>query len=183
MVRFQLAMAEPTNLPHPQKLYSALRAHGSAEARAAAVFEFMCSSTGAEGGFLFLPHGDALVCRAGSILPPPAALSTEVNAAWDRELDRQPEDGNMDKTLDVKALDALRLSKPPAPQSAFPYERRMLSIYRGPRWVPVGMAMLKARPGKALLPMRQVHIAALCNALLDAGDVVDHGAEALPRSG
>jgi hypothetical protein len=176
-------MAEPTNLPHPQKLYSALRAHGSAEARATAIFEFMCSSTGAESGFLFLPRGDALVCSAGSSLPPPAALSTEVNTAWNRELDRQPEDNNMDKTLDIKALDALRLSKPPPALSAFPYERRMLSIYRGPRWVPIGIAMLKARAGKALLPMRQVHIAALCNALLDAGDVIDHGKPALPRSG
>jgi hypothetical protein len=44
------------------------------------------------------------------------------------------------------------------------------------------MATLKAKPGKGLLPMRQVHIAALCNALLDAGDVADSTAQ-VSRSG
>jgi hypothetical protein len=42
--------------------------------------------------------------------------------------------------------------------------------------LPVGLVMLRAREGRSLAPIRQVHVEAMCNALLDAGDVQPRGA-------
>jgi hypothetical protein len=168
-------MSSLVNLPHPQRLYAALRAQASPELRARAVFEFLCTLTGAERGFLFLSQGLELVCAASS---PGAALSAAVrrqlDAVWQHELDREPDDGSLE-TLDVKTIEALRKSKPELTSNTLGgvYQRRMLSTYRGPRWLPVGIALLKARDTRELTPIRQVHVAAICNALIDAGDVVE----------
>lgn len=178
-------MHAPVSLPHPQKLYAALRAMTSADARARAVFEFVCASTGAESGFLFLARGHDLECVVSSrAAAPTPELLAEVTSAWNRELDRQPDD-NMNKTLDVNTIEALRKARQPATPAntqATGFERRMLSIYRGARWVPVGVAVLKAREVRPLTPIRQVHVAAVCNALLDAGDVAEHEPDAEARS-
>jgi len=178
-------MPDPVSLPHPQKLYASLRALASAELRSRAVFDFVCAATGAESGYLFLARGPKLECVAashGSAASP--GLIQEVSSAWDHELDREPDD-NMNKTLDVSTIEALRRAKPPLPPAnsqSSAFERRMLSIYRGARWVPVGVAVLKAREARPLTPIRQVHVAAVCNALLDAGDVVESAPEAEARS-
>src|ERR1700755_249055 len=165
-------MPEIVALPHPRKLYTQLRECASAQARAQAALEFVRTCTSSEGGFLFLARGGQLQLAASTLLvQPPTDLVEEVRRTWNRELDREPDDN---KTLELSTIEALRAAQEsPLWKSASKevFERRLLSVYRTQTWVPVGLVMLRTRENKALVPIRQVHIEALCSALLDCGDV------------
>jgi hypothetical protein len=177
-------MADQVALPNPRTLYTQLRECTSAEARAQAALEFVRGCTSSEGGCLFLMHAGQLALAANSNgVEPSAELLQEAARTWDRELDRHPED-NKTETLELSMIEAMQ-SAQESPvwrnSNAEAFERRLLSVYRGPNWLPVGLVMLRAREGRALVPIRQVHIEALCNALLDAGDVQARVAAAQPR--
>jgi hypothetical protein len=177
-------MADQVALPNPRTLYSQLRECTSAQARAQAALEFVRGCTNSEGGCLFLMSGGQLSVAANSngVEPTPELLQ-EATRTWDRELDRHPED-NKTETLELSTIAALQ-STQESPvwhsSKSEAFERRLLSVYRGPNWLPVGLVMLRAREGRALVPIRQVHIEALCNALLDAGDVQERSAGAQTR--
>jgi hypothetical protein len=149
-----------------------LRECASPQARAQAALEFVRSCTSSDVGYLFLARaGDLILVASTQGEPPPADLIEEARRTWDRELDRQPEDN---KTVEFSSLDALVAAQErplwhASNQDVF--ERRLLSLYRGVTWVPVGLVMLRTRENQALVPIRQVHIEAVCNALLDSGDV------------
>ncbi len=166
------SMSESAALPRPRKLYTQLRECVSAPARAQAALEFVRTSTSSDGGFLFLARaGDLVLAASTQGAQPPADLIEEARRTWDRELDRQPEDN---KTLEFSSLEALLAAQErPLWQASNQevFERRLLSLYRGVVWIPVGLALLRTREEKALVPIRQLHIEALCNALLDSGDV------------
>ena len=163
-------MAEAIGTLHPRKLYSMLSACSSRADRARTAFEFLRGSTAADGGFLFLTNGKELVLAASSEPEPPAALLDHVRQAWQKRRDPQTDDS---RTLDASELNKLMADENPnwsdAEGNAF--ERRLLSTYRGERWVPVGIAMLRAARTRSLMPVRHTHVEAICNALLDAGDV------------
>lgn len=167
-------MTEIVALPQPRELYTQLRECASAPARAQAALEFVRGCTSSDGGFLFLSSaGELQLVASAQGEQSPADLIAEARSTWERELDRQPDDT---KTLELSAIEALRASQEsPLWRSSNNqvFERRLLSISRSAKWVPVGLVMLRTREGKALVPIRQVHIEALCNALLDSGDVED----------
>lgn len=167
-------MSEIAALPHPRKLYTQLRECASSQARAQAALEFVRTCTSSEGGFLFLARGGQLQLAASTHpASPPADLVEEAHRTWARELDREPDDN---KTLELSTIETLRAAQEsPLWRSASEelFERRLLSVYRSQSWVPVGLVMLRTHDNKALVPIRQVHIEALCSALLDCGDVHD----------
>ncbi|HET6340408.1 MAG TPA: hypothetical protein VFG30_44670 [Polyangiales bacterium] len=165
-------MPDIVALPHPRKLYTQLRECTSAEKRAQAALEFVRGCTNSDGGHLFLSRaGDLQLAASTQDGQPPAELVEEARRTWDRELDRQPDDF---KTLELTTIEALRAAQESPlwlSSSKEVFERRLLSVYRSQAWVPVGLVMLLTRENKALVPIRQVHIEALCSALLDSGDV------------
>jgi hypothetical protein len=164
-------MPEQVPLLHPRKLYTRLRECASANARAHAALEFVRTSTSSDGGFLFLRRAGELALAASTQdLQPPADLVEEARRTWDRELDRQPDDN---KTVEMTTAEAFRVQESPLwlTSTKEVFERRLLSVYRSGTWVPVGLVMLRTQENKALVPIRQVHIEALCSALLDSGDV------------
>jgi hypothetical protein len=167
-------MADQVALPNPRTLYTQLRECTSAEARAQATLEFVRGCTSSEGGCLFLVREGQLALAANSNgLEPTPELLAEALRTWDRELDRQPED-NKTETLELSMIEAMR-SAQESPiwlsSKSEAFERRLLSVYRGPNWLPVGLLLLRAREGRSLAPIRQVHVEAMCNALIDSGDV------------
>jgi hypothetical protein len=172
-------MAGPRNLPHPRKLYSSLREIASSQERTKAVAEFLRSCTGAKTVCLFLARAGELTLtvssQEGDVTP---ELLAEVTRVWNQYLERQPEDQRT-QTIELTAVEMLRVTQESmkwrSPQHEV-FERRMLGVYRGPRWIPVGVAMLKVEEAGALTPIRQAHVEAVCNALLDSGDVTE-GAE------
>jgi hypothetical protein len=170
-------MPEIVALPHPRKLYTQLRECATAQARAQAALEFVRGCTSSDGGFLFLSRaGDLTLAASTQSAQPAADLVEEARRTWDRELDRQPDDN---KTLELSTIEALRAAQEsPLWRNANKeiFERRLLSVYRSATWVPVGLVMLRTRENKALVPIRQVHIEALCSALLDSGDVQERTA-------
>jgi hypothetical protein len=172
VIIYPRSMAEIVALPHPRKLYTQLRECASAEMRAQAALEFVRGCTSSDGGYLFLSRaGDLQLAANTQAVQPPAELVEEARRTWDRELDRQPDDN---KTLELSTIEALRAAQESPlwrSSSKEVFERRLLSVYRSQAWVPVGLVMLLTRENKALVPIRQVHIEALCSALLDSGDV------------
>jgi hypothetical protein len=167
-------MSDANGLPSPQKLYKALIACSSPAARAGAALEFLRSCTHCTGGYLFLARGDEVSLAASTTGQSPADMLSEVRRIWDRELEKQSDDSSA-KTIEINFLHALREGNAEGPLWCSAgkelFERRLLSIYRGESWIPIGIAMLRSIEGRALAPVRQVHLEALCNALLDAGDV------------
>ena len=176
------AMPEPASLSHPRKLYVALRACPTAEARARAVLAFLSECTGAEGGFLFLSRasGLALAARAGAA-EPAADLVAHAARAFEQQLHMPPDEK---KTREIGEIRALLVAEetPLWKSGGESFERRVLSTHRGERWTPIGIAVLKVAEGKSLRPVRHVHVEAICRALLDAGDVVEPAAEPELRS-
>jgi hypothetical protein len=166
-------MSQPRDLPHPRKLYSALREAPSPQARARAAADFLCSCANAEAIHFFLARGAELVLAVSS--PNETAspgLLAEATRAWSRDLEGQPEHSKT-KTIDVSALDATSALEESAlwKSETGSYERRVLGTYRESHWVPIGLAMLKCRPDRDLSPIRQAHVESICNAFVDAGDV------------
>lgn len=167
-------MSHPVKVLHPRKLYSMLVACPSGETRATAALEFLRGCTVASGGFLFLGRADQVVLAAASReREASAALIEEVARIW-RQKKRAP--GSDQTTIGVSgSLHRLRPAEE-KPGWTSPtgevYDHRLLSVDRGTHWIPVGIAMLAVPQGGTLLPLRHVHVAALCDALLDSGDVV-----------
>jgi hypothetical protein len=168
-------MSEPANHVHPRKLYSMLRDCADARARAVAALDFLCSSMGAESGFLLLARGGELSVASSSrdraIAPD---LMERALQLWAKESDAQPE-GDDTRTVDIR-----QLVEPPAASAEQPvwtlsngerYETRLLSVYRDSIWVPVGLALLEHRSAQPLRPIRGAHVEALCSAFLDCADV------------
>jgi hypothetical protein len=166
-------MPDPVSVLHPRKLYEMIRACPTAKARAQAALEFVRGSTGATKGVLLLAWDGKLMRAAstGDVEAPPGLIE-DAMSAWNRELDT-PNDDSRSHTMDVSALEAISIPANPRWQSAsgVEYERRLLSMYRSSRFIPVGMTFLQTE--RPLVALRRAHIEALCNALLDAGDVPD----------
>jgi hypothetical protein len=168
-------MSEPANHVHPRKLYSMLCACADARARAVAALEFLCSSMGADSGFLLLARsGDLSVASSSGERAIASELMERAGQLWAKESDVQPE-GDNTRTVDIR-----QLVEPPAASAEQPvwtlsngerFEPRLLSVYRDNVWVPVGLALLENRKGQALRPIRGAHVEALCNAFIDSADV------------
>lgn len=168
-------MSAPVKVIHPRKLHAMLVACPTPETRAAAALEFMRGCTVAEGGFLFLRRSDeqlALVASCRERDPSPGLID-EVTRVWQL---KQRAPGTDQTTIAVSgSVHRLRM---PEEKSVWTspagevFEHRLLAVDRGGRWLPVGLAMLMVPHNGDLLPMRHVHVAAVCDALLDAGDVM-----------
>lgn len=162
--------------PHvdPRRLYTTLRDQASATDRAKSVLEFLAAASGAEGGHLFLARDGGLQFSSSSLEPnPPADLVAEATRAWNHELDR-PTDDNATRTLEIDKIDALRNAEPSTTWTSplgETFERRLLSNYRSGEFTPVGLVMLRVPQGKRLSAIRRAQLEAICNALIDCGDV------------
>lgn len=158
---------------HPSKFYKMLRESPDSKARADAVLEFLVNSTGARAGYLLLARQGELVVAASSNrqeLPP--QLMERARALW---LSDQASHSESDttRTMDTRQLGSSLLESQTwqAPDGE-QYDPRVLGMYRGSRWIPVGISVLAA-DANGSRRIRQQHIDSICNALLDAGDIVN----------
>jgi hypothetical protein len=156
----------------PRKLYAMIRACTTPDARARAALEFLRASAAADGGFLFLAQRGALQLAASSEREPPAGLSDHVAGAWSRF---SPPQADRSRTLDAREMQAALSTEEDDPRwigpGGAPFERRMLSTFRASIWIPVGIAALRAGAAGSLRPVRHAQIEALCDALIEAGDI------------
>jgi hypothetical protein len=164
-------------LPPPRKLYGTIKAHELSSARTRAVLDFLVRYSACANGWLFLVRGGELENVAGTQPGAPAAeLLSEARTIWSRELDKRPEDQRT-QTVNASGVEQLMQHRLERPRWTSPdgneYIHQLLSVYRGLTWLPLGLAMLELRDAN-FTPLRQPYIEALCNALLDAGDVNDH---------
>ena len=158
---------------HPSKLYSSLRECTDTRSRAVAVLEFLVSSTGARGGYVVLSRNGELVVAASS---GPKDLSPQLmeraRALWASDQASHNEVDNT-RTMDARQRSSTLLeSQQWQDTDGQRYDPRVLGIYRGSVWRPVGISVL-AVDGDAPRRIRQPHIDAICNALLDSGDVAN----------
>lgn len=158
---------------HPRKLYSNLRACPSLEARAHAALEFLCGCTGSARGMLFIDCGGKLTCLSRTpSLPASSDLIQEAERIWARQEDLLPDDSRT-RTIDLQAR-----RKPDTDEEAerfvsstgVAFERRLLATGRAMRFIPVGVVMLEESP--QIDQLRHAYIESICNAFIDAGDVV-----------
>ena len=158
---------------HPRKLYSNLRACPSPEARAHAALEFLCGCTGSARGVLFIDRGGKLACLARtSSLAASSDLVQEAERIWSRQEDLQPDDSRT-RTIDLQARrkpDSAEEAERFVSASGVAFERRLLATGRAMRFIPVGVVMLEDSP--QIDQLRHAYIEAICNAFIDAGDVV-----------
>jgi len=161
---------------HPSKLYSMLRDCTDSRARATAVLDFLVSSTGARAGYVLLARqGELVVAASSNQSELPAQLMERARALWQRDQAAHNESDNT-RTLDARQLGSTMLETQAWQGSdGEHYDPRVLGIYRGSRWIPIGISVLAAHGG-GTHRIRQPHLDAICNALLDAGDVSDSSA-------
>lgn len=167
-------MTQAIGPTHPRKLYSALCECKDSRARAAYALEFMRNSTGAPSGFLLLAKaGELLVAASTQDQAAPAELMEQAKSMWAKESEQQAE-GDKTRTVDVSKVAAMVALEPTRSWklAGGDYEPRLMGIYRDSHWVPIGIAVLAVRQGSSLSPIRRAYIDALCNAFIDAGDVV-----------
>jgi hypothetical protein len=134
----------------------------------------MRNSTGAPNGFLLLAKaGELLVAASTQDQAAPAELLEQAKSLWIKESEQQAE-GDKTRTVDVSKVAATVALEPTRTWTlgGSDYEPRLLGIYRDSHWIPIGIAVLAARSGSSLSPIRRAYIDALCNAFIDAGDVV-----------
>ena len=156
---------------HPRKLYTSLCECADARERATSGLAFMREACGAEEGFLLLWRGGELVLAASSTgHDAPSAIMARAREQWDWESDTQRD---CDATLTIDASKLVSVPETPRWEGAHGerYEPRFLGIYRDSAWVPVGMAVLRISQSGPLQPIRRAYIDAICNAMLDSGDV------------
>lgn len=168
-------MAAANPLPPPRKLYQMTKALELGPERTRAVLDFLVRFSQCANGWLFLARGGEIESVVGTRQGAPAVeLLGEARSIWRRELANQPEDLRT-QTVKSSGVERLpeRLERPRwTSPDGLEYVHQLLSVYRGLSWVPLGIAMLELGPA-AVTPLRQPYIDALCNALLDAGDVDD----------
>jgi hypothetical protein len=167
------SMPGPYTVPHPRKLYALLRACPSSSTRATAALQFLCGSTGARAGHLLLSVDGQLAVVAGG--EPPAGLVAEARRAWSAQPSNAPSDNT---TGDMRAYMQNRSDTEQEREwtdgNGATHMARVLSVHRDARFVRVAVAMLQLEAGRPLAVLRRVHVEALCNALLDSGDVQGH---------
>lgn len=168
-------MAAPKPL-HPNKLYSMLRECTDARARAEAVLDYLVNHSGARAGYVLLARGGELVVVASSDSKAlPSQLMERARALWLSDLASHTEQDKT-RTVDARQLaSALIETQPWQDGDGEHYEPRVLGMYRGTRWIPVGISVLAADPLESRR-IRQPQIDAICKALLDAGDVAENAA-------
>lgn len=158
---------------HPRRLYSSLCACPSIEARAHAALEFLCGCTSSARGMLFIERNGTLACLAHTpSLPVSGDLIQEAERIWARQNDLLLDDSRT-RTIDLQARrkpdideDAERFVS----ASGVTFDRRLLATGRALRFIPVGVVMLEANAKNA--PLRHAYVESICNAFIDAGDII-----------
>jgi hypothetical protein len=161
---------------HPSKLYSMLRACPDARARASAVLDFLVTNTSARVGYVLLAHNGELVLGASSDQKElPASLMERARALWASDQASHSE-ADRTRTVDSRQLGAsLVESQDWETADGERYVPRVLGVYRDSRWIPVGISVLCA-DAEGTRRVRHPHIEAICNALVDSGDIGAHPA-------
>lgn len=163
-------MMQAQKMMQPRKLYAQLRACADARARASAVLEFMQGATGGtEGYVLIASRGELVVAASSKSQELPPALMERVRTLWASETDAHSEN-DMTHTVDSRLLGAALVESLQWRAGDQTYEPRVLGIYRGSRWHPVGVVVL-AVATEGLRSIRHAYIDAICNALIDSGDL------------
>lgn len=156
---------------HPSKLYSMLRACPDARARAAAVLDFLVTNTAAREGYVLLAHNGELVRAASSNHKElPEQLMERARALWASDQASHSE-ADRTRTVDSRQLGSALVESPLwETREGERFEPRVMGVYRDSRWVPVGISVLAA-DAEGARRVRHPHIEALCNALIDSGDI------------
>lgn len=161
----------PASKPlHPSKLYKLLRECPDTRARATALLDFLVSSTGARTGYvLFARHGELVVAASSNQNELPGPLMERARALWQSD-QASHDEADKTRTVDARQLGSTLVESPtwqtPDGQQ---HEPRVLGCYRSERWIPIGISVL-ASDGPGSRRIRQPHVDAICNALIDAGE-------------
>lgn len=162
----------PTSLLPPRSLYQMLRACPSPDARARIALGFLRNGAGAQTGFLFQPTDGQLVVTAstGNHQAPPGMLE-DAQRAFD-ELRNNALDDMQATGARISTAVAMRAPEPlwHAPDGTI-FERRPLGTHRAHQWTLVGLVMLKRDASEPLQPVRHTYVTAICEAMIDAGDL------------
>lgn len=165
-------MPNPTSLLPPRNWYQMLRACTSPEARARMALGFMRSGAGSQSGFLFQPKNGLLVVTASTAnQPAPPGMLEDAQRAFD-ELRNVGLDDMQATGVRISSATAMRAPEPlwHAPDGAI-FERRGLGMHRAHQWTLVGLLMLKRDANEPLQPIRHTYVTAICEAMIEAGDL------------
>jgi hypothetical protein len=165
-------MPNPITLLPPRNLYQMLRACTSPDARARVALEFLRNGTGSQNGLLFQAKNGRLVVTASTgNHPPPPGMLEDAQRAYDELRSTALDDAQATGTK-VSISMAMKAPEPlwHAPGGVI-FERRALGTHRAHQWTLVGVVMLRRNASEALQPIRHTHVAAICEAMVDAGDL------------
>jgi hypothetical protein len=149
-----------------------LRACPSPDARARIALGFLRNAAGSQIGVLFQPKNGQLVVTASTgNHPPPPGMLEDAQRAFD-DLRNNALDDMQATGIRVSST---TIARPPEPLWHDPggaiFERRGLGMHRAHQWTLVGLVMLKRDASDPLQPIRHTYVTAICEAMLDAGDV------------
>ena len=95
----------------------------------------------------------------------PTELRERATQLWIKESDGRPEN-DQTRTVEIRQL-VEPVAQPESSlwtlSSGERFQPQLLSTYRDNRWLPVGMALLKARKDHSLSAIRRAHVEALCS--------------------
>lgn len=165
-------MPNPTSLLPPRNLYKMLRACTTPDARARMALGFLRNGAGSQSGFLFQPkNGQLVVTASTSNQPAPPGMLEDAQRAFD-ELSNSALDDMQATGVRISSSTAMKAPEPiwHAPDGAI-FERRALGTHRAHQWTLVGLVMLKRDGSEPLQPIRHTYVTAICEAMIEAGDL------------
>jgi hypothetical protein len=133
---------------------------------------FMRNGAGSQSGFLFQPKDGQLVVTAStSNHPAPPGMLEDAQRAFD-DLRNSALDDMQATGARISTAAAMRAPEPlwHAPDGAI-FERRGLGTHRAHVWTLVGLVMLKREASEPLQPIRHTYVTAICEAMIEAGDL------------
>jgi hypothetical protein len=149
-----------------------LRACKSPDARAGIALGFLRNAAGSQNGFLFQPRDGRLVVAASTgNQPAPPGMLEDAQRAFD-DLRNTALDDMQATGARISTAAAMRAPEPiwHAPDEVI-FERRALGMHRAHQWTLVGLVMLRRDASEPLQPIRHTYVTAICEAMIDAGDL------------
>jgi hypothetical protein len=161
-----------SNHIHPRKLYELIRACPTFEARGKAAFQFLSACTASSCAYLFLCREAQLaLCESTASAASVPGLAEEAERSWRGDIRNE---SDRTKTVDIASL---AMTQQPIAASIWhsedgqAFDRSILGVYRSDAWISVGIFMFRPSELSSPQSIRAPHIGAICNALIDAGDV------------
>jgi hypothetical protein len=133
---------------------------------------FLRNGAGSQNGFLFQPNDGQLVLTASTNNhPAPPGMLEDAQRAF-AELSNSALDDMQATGVRISSSTAMSAPEPlwHAPDGVI-FERRGLGMHRSHQWTLIGLVMLRRDAGEPLQPIRHTYVSAICEAMIDAGDL------------